>query len=129
MSETPAFEVRFDEASGILHMRIAGFWTKATLAAFGARIALETGKLGLRHKPYDILSDATGFPVQAPDVAAGFETLTRKGAQLHRGRTAIVVGGSLAKKQAERTMAVPGLKVFLDKAAARAWLAADRDQA
>jgi len=129
MSEAPFFEVRFDEAAGILHMRISGFWTKATLAAFGARLLVETGKLRLARRRYDILSDASCFPVQAPDVAAGFETLTRKGAEFDRGRTAIVVGGVLAKKQAERTMATPGLKIFLDEAEARAWLAADRGKA
>jgi len=124
VNQPPAFDVRFDEASAILHLRIAGFWSKATLAAFGARLLLETTKLGLKRRRYDVLSDATAFPVQAPDVAAGFDRLVRKGAEAHSGRTAIVVGGVLGKKQAERTMQAPNLRIFLDETEARAWLAA-----
>ena len=129
MSGAPSFDVWFDKDAGILHMRIAGFWTRATLAAFGAKLLLETGKLKLRGREYAVLSDATAFPVQSPDIAAGFEALSRRGAERHKGLTAIVVGGSLAKKQAERTMAAPGLRIFLDEREARAWLATGKDQA
>lgn len=122
-AEPPSFDVRFDAKTGILHLEIAGFWTRVTLAGFAARLLLEVGRLRLTRRGFAVLSDARRFPVQAPDVADGFEALTRRGARHHRGRTAIVVGSMLAKMQAERSMVAGGLRVFLDMDEARAWLA------
>lgn len=116
------YVIRFDPVDGILHMRLEGFWTLVTLATYTARLVAETSKLRLRGRSFDILSDARGFAVQSAAVTAGFDALSRKGAASHRGRTAIVVASTLNKIQAERSLVLDKVRVFLDMQEARQWL-------
>ncbi|NTS64809.1 hypothetical protein HRV97_06515 [Sphingomonas sp. HHU CXW] len=127
MSDDASYSFDYEAGARILHMRLSGFWSLATLATYTARLLAEVTRLRLRGEQFDILSDSRAFDIQSREVAAGFERISRRGAQMHRGCTAVVVATQLSKMQAERAMAAPRLRVFLDPAAARTWLLDARD--
>lgn len=128
MQDEAPFSIRYDKEERVLHMRLVGFWTKLTLAAYVTRLAAETMRLRLLGQRYDILSDTRDFGIQNKDVSEGFEKIARRGAEVHLGRTAIVVGTQLNKLQAERTLAAAQVRVFLDLDEAKQWLAEGRRQ-
>lgn len=127
MSTDGPYSFRYEADARVLHMCLSGFWSLTTLATYTARLLAEVTRLRVRGEQFDLLSDARAFDIQSKEVAAGFERIARRGAQMHRGRTAVVVATQLSKMQAERAMAAPRLRVFLDPAAARTWLLAARD--
>ena len=120
----PGFEIRYDAQEHVLHMRIWGFWSVLTLAAYTTRLLIETARL--RGEDYDILSDSRSFEVQGAAVSAGFERIAARGARMQRGRTAIVVASQLNRIQAQRTTGGERTRIFLDMDEARAWQAAGR---
>jgi hypothetical protein len=117
------YSIRYDAGTRILHLQLEGFWTVATLARFTAELVLHTAKLKLRHIDYAVLSDSSRFAIQSPAVSQGFERIMSKGADSHRGPTAVVVASRLNKLQAERTLKGDRVRIFLVEAEARAWLA------
>lgn len=120
----PGFEIRYDAEDHVLHMRIWGFWSLMTLAAYTTRLLIETARL--RGETYDILSDSREFDVQGAAVSAGFERIAARGAKTQRGRTAIVVASQLNRIQAQRTTGGERTRIFLDIDEARGWLRAER---
>ena len=117
------YSIKFDGPSRTLHLKLEGFWTVVTLGAFAAELLAKTTAVNIRHKSYAILSDASRFPVQSPQVSAGFERIRERGSKVHRGPTAIVVASVLNKMQAERSLRGPDVQVFMSADDARAWLA------
>ena len=120
--DAAGYTIDYEPQARLLTMRLWGFWSLATLAGYTARLLAATTKL--RGQRYAVLSDARDFPVQSSLVSAGFERIARRGAKLHRGRTAIVVGSHLNRMQAQRTVATADTRVFLDFEEARGWLRA-----
>ena len=116
------YSIKFDPPSRTLHLSLDGFWTSVTLASFAAELLVETTALHLRYGSYAILSDSSRFPVQSPEVAAGFDGIMKRGAEVHNGPTAIVVASILNKMQAERSVRGPNVRVFLSADEARGWI-------
>jgi hypothetical protein len=119
------YAIRYDPGERILHLKLEGFWTAATLARFVAELMVRTTQLRMRRERFGVLSDSSRFAIQSPLVSQGFERIMAKGAETHRGPTAVVVAGVLNKLQAERTLKGERVCVFLDPAEARGWLAAE----
>ena len=117
------FTIAFDAPAQTLHLKLEGFWTTETLGAFATELLVKTTELRERYESFAILSDSSGFPVQSPAIAAGFEQIRDHGAAVHKGPTAIVVASVLNKLQAERSLRSPNIRVFLSADAAREWLA------
>ena len=117
------FTVDTDEPAGLLHLKLAGFWTSDTVRGFIAALLPAVEQMQRRVGGYSILSDSTEFPVQSPEVSEQFTRIMAAGAGRSRGRTAIVVAGMLNKLQAQRIFKGPHVGVFLTRDEALAWLA------
>ncbi len=117
------FDIRFDPAQRVLHLTLSGFWTMATVGRFAAEMLLRTTAIRMRHGTFATLSDARDFPIQSAEVSERFERIRARGLEMNIGPTAIVVASQLSKFQAERVLNADRIRVFLDIAAAEAWLA------
>lgn len=117
------FDIRFDPAQRVLHLTLSGFWTMATVVRFAAEMLLRTTAIRMRHGTFATLSDARDFPIQSAEVSERFERIRARGLEMNIGPTAIVVASQLSKFQAERVLNADRIRVFLDMAAAEAWLA------
>lgn len=116
------YQLRFDPAQKILHVTTEGFWSLGTLAAFSATALAQGAALRLRHGAFAVLADGRRFPIQAADVAKGFELFLHKGVQISSAPFAIVVPTVLGKLQAERVLNTPNCRIFIDWDEATAWL-------
>ncbi|MEH3037831.1 MAG: hypothetical protein PGN23_15295 [Sphingomonas adhaesiva] len=118
------FEIRFDPAQRVLHLTLSGFWTMATVVRFAAEMMLRATMIRARYGTFATLSDARDFPIQSAAVSERFERIRARGLEMNLGPTAIVVASQLSKLQAERVLKTEQVRVFLDRAAAEAWLEA-----
>ena len=116
------YRIAYHPGDRLLHLTLEGFWSAATLARFAAELLVRTAAIGRGGTIYGVLSDSSRFPVQSPLVAQGFSRIAARGAERHRGPTAIVVAGALNKMQAERTLGGARLRVFTDAVEARSWI-------
>ena len=107
----------------LLTITIDGFLTPDDVPALAAALGASARDAHAAGRPFDVLVDSRGFPVQANDVADGLAAIMRGGMALTPGHAAVVVGSHLNKLQAERTLAHPRLRVFLAMDMAEAWLA------
>lgn len=117
------FAIAFDRQARLLRLTLNGLWSPLTVASFTAHLLVTATRERFVSRPVDVLSDSRRFAVQTGTVAAAFEGLMAKAANHGAGRTAIVVGSSLNKLQAERTLASPNVRVFLAMDEAEQWLA------
>ena len=118
----PPFEITVDNDAGLIRTVLRGFWTMGDLMAFGAGMYDAVQTVAARHRVFALLSDSTGFKVQSAEVSEGFEKMTAAGAAMHSGPTAIIVGSTLNKLQADRIFTDPRVRVFIDAAEARRWV-------
>jgi hypothetical protein len=118
----PPFEVAFDRKMRLLRWTMRGFWTMADVAAFAAAMRAATEPLGPPPQDYDGLCDSRDFPVQNREVSDALGHIDRIGSTMRRGRLAIVVGSTMNKLQAQRTLLSDGVRVFLSMDEAQAWL-------
>lgn len=116
------FEIRFDDRSRIMHVRTEGFWSLATLATFSASALARFTATRLKSGHFATLVDCRDFPVQAGDVAAGLELIAAKSAKITTGPVATITANPLNKLQADRIMATPQFRSFLNREDAMAWL-------
>ena len=124
--ELPPFEIRADVRAGIVTMVLRGFWTLETMERYGAGMLEAVAKVAARHPMFALLSDSTDFNIQSPEVGARFTAMMKAGAEMHVGPTAIVVGTTLNKLQAEHLFPDPRVRVFTDADEARRWIDAYR---
>ncbi len=118
------YEIRYDAAAKILHLKFTGFWTLETVHRLAADVMAAGQRIEGTPKVFDVLTDSTDFPVQANAVSEALASVMNAGYALRTGRTAIAVSSMLNKIQAERTLGHPTVRVFLSLDEARAWLAA-----
>lgn len=117
------FSLAMDEGAARLTVTVRGFWSAPQVAAFLGALGPAARAFRERHARYAVLVDATDFPVQSAEVGQAFHALLEAGAARTRGRTAVLVTGSLNRFQATRVLAGPNIGVFLDREEADAWLA------
>ncbi len=120
--ETASYDIRFDEQRGLLKLTLRGFWSLGTLDAVRTELVEVAARVRQQHSSFPVLSDSSAFAVQSVEVADRLGELMLAGAQVNSGRVAIVVGSILNKKQAERALQAPNLRVFVDKEEALEWL-------
>ena len=109
------YSIRYDTCERVLHLRLKGFWTVATLARFAAELLARATTLKLRRIGFAVLSESTRFAIQSPTVSQGFARLMARGAEAHSGPTAIVVASQLNRMQAERTLKGERVRIFLNE--------------
>lgn len=116
------YRIEYDENESLLRLKLTGFWDADIVARFSAELLSKTAELSRTNRKLSVLSDGTEFPVQPPEVAAGFVSLMNKISPLVGGRMAIVASGMLNKMQAQRIFTDPKIGVFATADEARAWL-------
>ncbi|MEH3040437.1 MAG: hypothetical protein PGN21_10290 [Sphingomonas paucimobilis] len=124
-TDSRLYDIRFDPDRRILHLKLSGFWTMATVIRFAAELLVRTTAARARHGRFATFSDSSGFPVQSTQVAQYFERIMARGIAMDIGPTAIVVASHLNKLQAERVFHTDRVRVFTDRAQAEAWLDAN----
>lgn len=115
-----------DRERGLLTITIDGFLAPDEVPALAMTLGGLARDAHAAGRPFDVLVDSRGFPVQANDVADGLALIMRGGMALTPGHAAVVVGSHLNKLQAERTLVHPRLRVFLALDEAQDWLATMR---
>ncbi|WP_437673249.1 serine/threonine protein kinase [Sorangium sp. So ce131] len=119
------FQVRADTTTGVLYVKVWGFWDveegKAYLDDFRGKASTLLG-LG---KPWYVLADIADFPPQRPDVSPYVEQTMAFAAGNGMRRAANLVNSALSKMQISRLSAAMGLpeySFFTTEADALAWL-------
>lgn len=120
-----AYALRLAPAHGLLHMRIAGFWSHARIAHFASDLAAAVALLGTPPGAHLICCDVTDASIQSQDVVAAFQDLIAHGPTRAR-KLALFTTRVLPRMQARRIVGVrEQIAVFATEAAALAWLLDD----
>ena len=122
------YEVRFDGTRRRLHWTMRGFWTLREVGGLAEAMRSALAPLGPRPHRYDGLCDSRDFPVQTAEVSHALGRIDQAGATMRQGRMAIVVGSTLNKLQAQRTLTSPDVRIFETLDSAQAWLNEERPQ-
>jgi len=123
------FKVDYRPHTNRILIHVRDFWTTDMIPAFATAVGAKIQEARAIRDDFDVLVESLDFPVQANDVADLLPNIMRGGMALTSGRSAVIVGSQLSKLQAERTLTHPRVRVFLTRAEAEAWLAADPDTA
>ena len=119
--------VRYEPVAHRLRIRIAGFWSVDDVQRYGAALLAAVGPIPEGSRDFDVLIDATDFPVQTQEVSTALNRIMTVADQMNpTGRKVIVVGSVMNKLQAQRALASPTVRVFLAMGEAEAWLASPR---
>lgn len=128
-SDERPYELNYDPHSGILRLRLTGFWTEDTMRNFLGVFMPMISRLSLSHPDFMVLSDCRDYPVQSPAIGIAWARVLGADPAV-TVPYAVVVGSILNKLQAERALVAPNVRIFTGMDDATAWLEAKRrDQA
>ncbi|WP_437925767.1 serine/threonine-protein kinase [Sorangium sp. So ce291] len=119
------FQVRADIATGILHVKVWGFWDVDEGRAYLDDFRYKASTLLHLGKPWYVLADIADFPPQKPDVSPYVEQTMAYAVEHGMRRAANLVNSALSKMQISRLSAAMGLpeySFFTSEADAIAWL-------
>ena len=106
----------------LLRIAMRGFWTIETFHDYVRDCGAAIQEFVARHGRFDTLGDCNHFPIQGPEVSAGFERLKEMSDKTPQNRIAIVTASALSRIQAERLVGNPHSRIFATEAAALEWL-------
>ena len=117
------FEFVYEEATGILCVRVLGLWTMAEVERYGHEAAGQFAAARSRSGMLRLLVDCSAGYVCPRDLV---EPLARVGMKYHQDgdRVAVVMSSSLVKLQVRRMMEDGPRDMFGSHAEAQAWLTA-----
>ena len=115
------FELRFDRDTRVNHIRMEGFWTPATMAAFSAALLAKNTALHLVGNCATLV-DLRQFPVQSSEVTNAIEAMMKRASAIFTAPIVAVTGSALTKFQTSRVLKADNIRVFLDWDEANAWL-------
>ncbi|WP_437754057.1 protein kinase domain-containing protein [Sorangium sp. So ce1389] len=119
------FQVRADTATGVLHVKVWGFWDVDEGRAYLDDFRQKASTLLHLGKPWYVLADIADFPPQKPDVSPYVEQTMAYAVEHGMRRAANLVNSALSKMQISRLSAAMGLpeySFFTSEADALAWL-------
>ncbi|WP_438005508.1 serine/threonine-protein kinase [Sorangium sp. So ce321] len=119
------FQVRPDTATGVLHVKVWGFWDVDEGRAYLDDFRQKASTLLHLGKPWYVLADIADFPPQKPDVSPYVEQTMAYAVEHGMRRAANLVNSALSKMQISRLSAAMGLpeySFFTSEADALAWL-------
>ena len=119
------YEMHYEEDTQILHLRLTGFWTDATMVSFKNEFMPLVQKITRAKADFVVLSDCRDYPVQSRDILIAWATMLGPDPAV-TAPYAIIVGSVLNKLQAERGLTAPNVKIFTSMEAGTAWLEASR---
>ncbi|MGK3985421.1 protein kinase [Sorangium sp. So ce136] len=119
------FQVRADTGTGVLHVKVWGFWDVDEGRAYLDDFRYKASTLLHLGKPWYVLADIADFPPQRPDVSPYVEQTMAYAVEHGMRRAANLVNSALSKMQISRLSAAMGLpeySFFTSEADALAWL-------
>ena len=119
------FTIHCDSASGLITMKLSGFWNVAMVDRFAPewRASVRTIKAGSR---YRCLCDLSDYQTQSQEVAAAFAALLEDD-ELAADRVALVAVSALTGMQVKRVSGPRKTRVFNNVDAASNWLKLDTE--
>ncbi|WP_437722565.1 serine/threonine-protein kinase [Sorangium sp. So ce861] len=119
------FHVRADTTTGVLHVKVWGFWDIDEGKAYLDEFRQKAATLLTLGKPWYVLADIADFPPQKPDVSPYVEQTMAYAVGHGMRKAANLVNSALSKMQISRLSAAMGLpeySFFTAEADALAWL-------
>ncbi len=119
------FHVRADTVTGVLHVKVWGFWDVDEGKAYLDDFRHKASTLLHLGKPWYVLADIADFPPQKPDVSPYVEQTMAYAVEHGMRKAANLVNSALSKMQISRLSAAMGLpeySFFTAEADALAWL-------
>ncbi|WP_438015801.1 serine/threonine-protein kinase [Sorangium sp. So ce315] len=119
------FQVRADMTTGILHVKVWGFWDVEEAKAYLDEFRQKAATLLHLGRPWYVLADIADFPPQKPDVSPYVGQTMAYAVEHDMRRAANLVHSALSKMQISRlsaSMGLPEYSFFTSEADAIAWL-------
>ncbi|WP_437711108.1 serine/threonine-protein kinase [Sorangium sp. So ce448] len=119
------FTVRPDMSTGVLHVKVWGFWDIDEGKAYLDEFRQKASTLLNLGKPWYVLADIADFPPQKPEVSPYVEQTMAYAVEHGMRKAANLVNSALSKMQISRLSAAMGLpeySFFTSEADAVAWL-------
>ena len=117
------FTIMLEPSASLIVITMGGFFEEGEVAPFGQEIAKAVASLPCPASEHKKLCDISEMAIQSQETVAAFQTLLANKAIQSR-RLAFVTTRTLARFQARRLNARPGIAFFADERSARAWLSA-----
>ena len=119
------YGLRSAPASGVLHIRISGFWERETIDSFAKAMHAAIAALGRPPGEHLISCDVTAAAIQSQEIVDAFQILIVQGPTRAR-KLALFTSRVLSRMQARRIVGVRDqIAVFEDEATALRWLLED----
>lgn len=125
---TAKFTFRIDRARGLVRITMAGFYDLTDVAGFFEARRHALAELGLPPNQHLTLNDLRRMQVQKQEVIEAFQMGLSAPEEKAR-KLAIVVDAAMARSQANRAIASPDTRYFIDVGEAEAWLLEDEEAA
>ncbi|WP_437777433.1 serine/threonine-protein kinase [Sorangium sp. So ce1097] len=119
------FQIRADVMTGILHVKVWGFWDVEEAKAYLDEFRQKASTLLHLGRPWYVLADIADFPPQKPDVSPYVGQTMAYAVEHDMRRAANLVHSALSKMQISRlsaSMGLPEYSFFTSEADAIAWL-------
>jgi hypothetical protein len=121
--ESQNHKLQFDPVSGLLTIKLGGFWDDKSVHLFRGELRSTMQQITSGNLDFQTLCDCRGFVVQSQTVMNEIAQTMANGVETKLGRTAIVVDSVLSKMQINRLVANPKIRLFENFELASAWLA------
>ena len=112
-----------EPSASLIVIKMSGFFEEEEVAALGHEIEKAIAGLPCQASEHTKLCDISEMAIQSQETAAAFQKLLANKA-IQAQRLAFVTNRALARLQARRLNARPGIAFFGDERSARAWLSA-----
>ena len=118
----PTSSVTRDDLHSEVHYSARGLWTQETIIDLQKQLFAASKPFIDAGKPFRVLGDLQGFPVQTREIAGQMEQIQIASAQLGVERMALIIDSILVQQQFRRVSQAINLAMFEARAAALAWL-------
>lgn len=120
------FDVVADVDAAMLRIRLRGFWTIETMAAYMKDVGKAMGHLRAAGRLRHVLINMIDYPIQSKPIAEAHAANLVNAARTGNLRVALVLQSELSKLQAARVASATGHRTFATEKAALEWLLHDR---
>jgi hypothetical protein len=116
------YTICLDATNERIGLKLDGFWTAETMRRCGDELLEMIAREKQRRSNISVLSDCLSYPVQGPEVMAGWVRLLGRRSGLITVPYAIVVATTLNKLQVQRALDASNVQVFMQLSTAKEWL-------
>lgn len=115
------FSIETVPASGLIRVRLWGFFELPDVARYAEAIAEATATMGTPPSEHRMVNDISDMSIQSQEVVAAFQRFVADPRYAGR-RVAFVAASTLARTQLQRILGDRVARIFATTAEAEAWL-------